>query len=53
MLEIWPSGHHSPVHDHGNACAVIKVLYGDGRLVEHWALLDNLGMLKQVGALPA
>ncbi|MFH6783854.1 MULTISPECIES: ester cyclase [Methylobacterium] len=25
----------------------------DGRLVEHWALLDNLGMLKQVGALPA
>ena len=25
----------------------------DGRLVEHWALLDNLGLLKQVGALPA
>lgn len=25
----------------------------DGRLVEHWALLDNLGMLKQVGAFPA
>ena len=22
----------------------------DGRLVEHWALLDNLGMLKQLGA---
>lgn len=25
----------------------------DGQLVEHWALLDNLGLLKQVGALPA
>jgi predicted ester cyclase len=24
----------------------------DGVLVEHWALLDNLGMLKQLGALP-
>jgi predicted ester cyclase len=25
----------------------------DGVLVEHWALLDNLGMMKQLGALPA
>lgn len=25
----------------------------NGVLVEHWALLDNLGMLKQLGALPA
>lgn len=25
----------------------------DGVLIEHWALLDNLGMLKQLGALPA
>jgi hypothetical protein len=25
----------------------------DGRRVEHWALLDNLGLLRQVGALPA
>ncbi|TGE00823.1 ester cyclase [Methylobacterium nonmethylotrophicum] len=24
----------------------------DGRLVEHWALLDNLGLLRQVGAVP-
>ncbi len=23
----------------------------DGVIVEHWALLDNLGMLKQLGAL--
>lgn len=25
----------------------------DGRLIEHWALLDNLGMLKQLGVTPA
>ena len=24
----------------------------DGRLIEHWAQLDNLGMLTQLGALP-
>lgn len=27
-MEIWPPGHFSPVHDHGKASAVIKVLYG-------------------------
>jgi len=25
----------------------------DRLLIEHWALLDNLGMMKQLGALPA
>jgi predicted ester cyclase len=25
----------------------------DGVLIEHWALLDNLGMMKQLGAPPA
>ncbi len=25
----------------------------DGRLVEHWAQLDNLGLLRQLGVLPA
>jgi len=28
VLEIWPAGHRSPIHRHGNACAVIKVLHG-------------------------
>ncbi|CCM00576.1 uncharacterized protein FIBRA_02611 [Fibroporia radiculosa] len=28
VLEIWPAGHYSPIHDHGDAFAVIKVLYG-------------------------
>ena len=28
VLEIWPSGCRSPIHDHGGACATIKVLFG-------------------------
>jgi len=29
VLEIWPAGHYSPIHSHGNAEAIIKVLHGD------------------------
>ena len=29
MLEIWPSGHYSPVHDHADAHAIIRVLHGE------------------------
>lgn len=25
VVEIWPPGHYSSIHDHGDACAVIKV----------------------------
>ena len=25
--------------------------FQDGKLVEHWALLDNLGLLRQIGVL--
>jgi hypothetical protein len=28
VLEIWPVGHFSPVHSHGQADAVIRVLHG-------------------------
>lgn len=28
VLEIWPSKHRSPIHDHGEAYAIIKVLHG-------------------------
>jgi hypothetical protein len=28
VMEIWPIGHFSPVHSHGNANAVIRVLNG-------------------------
>ena len=28
VLEIWPAHHGSPIHNHGNSYAVIKVIYG-------------------------
>lgn len=28
MMEVWPPGHKSPIHDHGDACAIIRVLSG-------------------------
>lgn len=28
MLEIWPPGHSSPVHSHGNVFGVTRMLYG-------------------------
>ena len=32
VLEIWPKGLASKVHNHGNSCAVIKVLFGQIRI---------------------
>ncbi len=28
VLEIWPQGNNSPVHNHGDAVAIIKMLHG-------------------------
>lgn len=28
VMEIWPVGHYSPIHNHGGASAVIRVLHG-------------------------
>lgn len=28
VLEIWPKEHFSPIHSHGDAVAIIKVLHG-------------------------
>jgi hypothetical protein len=41
VLEIWPKGHYSPVHNHGDAVAVIKLL--SGTLKSEWynPLSDN------------
>ncbi|RIA80263.1 hypothetical protein C1645_810519 [Glomus cerebriforme] len=29
VLEIWPSGHYSPIHSHSNSFGIIKVLYNE------------------------
>jgi hypothetical protein len=28
VMEIWPSKHYSPIHNHGGASAIIRVLHG-------------------------
>ena len=28
VMEIWPAGHYSPVHNHGGSSAIIRVLHG-------------------------
>ena len=28
VMEIWPVGHYSPIHNHSNANAIIRVLHG-------------------------
>ena len=35
VLEIWPYKHYSPIHDHGNAYAIIKVIYGSINVQVH------------------
>ena len=29
VVEVWPPGHFSPIHNHGNTYAIIRVLYGE------------------------
>ena len=50
VMEIWPIGHYSPIHNHGNASAIIRVLNGtinvclypflSGDAVEPFAISD-------------
>ena len=35
VLEIWPYQHYSPIHDHGNAYAIIKVIHGSLNVYVH------------------
>lgn len=28
VMEIWPAKHGSPIHNHGNSCAIIRVIHG-------------------------
>ena len=40
VMEIWPSGHYSPIHSHANASAIIRVLHG-GINVTLYPFLSN------------
>ena len=50
VLEIWPEQHYSPIHDHGNAYAIIKVVHGSINIHVHNKNVktDNQEPLKKV-----
>ena len=41
VLEIWPVGHYSPVHNHGGSSAIIRVLNGSINVKLFPFLCDN------------
>jgi hypothetical protein len=43
VMEIWPVGHYSPVHNHGGANAVIRVLHGSIQVSLFPFLCDDAG----------
>lgn len=45
VMEIWPPGHYSPVHNHGGSHAVIRVLHGS----IHVKLFPYLGTVEPFG----
>ena len=48
VLEIWPKGHYSPVHNHGDSVAVIKLLSGTLRSEWYNPLSDNYNEIPKV-----
>jgi predicted metal-dependent enzyme (double-stranded beta helix superfamily) len=45
VMEIWPVGHYSPIHNHGGASAVIRVLHGSINV----SLFPYLGAVEPFG----
>jgi len=43
VLEIWPVGHYSPVHNHGGSSAIIRVLNGSVNVKLFPFLCDDKG----------
>jgi len=44
VMEIWPIGHYSPVHNHGGANAIIRVLHGSINVSLFPYLCDSEGV---------
>lgn len=47
LLGVAPTGHSVTI------TATDIVRFDDGKVVEHWGNMDELGLLRQLGALPA
>jgi hypothetical protein len=45
VIEIWPAGHYSPIHNHGGANAIIRVLHGSINV----SLFSYLGEVEAFG----
>jgi steroid delta-isomerase-like uncharacterized protein len=46
LMGVPPTGREVEVH------VIVIVRLADGRIVEHWNIVDRLGLLQQLGALP-
>ncbi|OKL56393.1 hypothetical protein UA08_08078 [Talaromyces atroroseus] len=46
VMEVWPPKHMSPIHDHGDACAVIRVLSGTIQCTWYDALIQGFEPIK-------
>jgi hypothetical protein len=49
VMEIWPSGHFSPIHNHANAEAIIRVLYGEINVSLYPFLCEGLNSVSKFG----
>ncbi len=52
VMEIWPVGHYSPVHNHGGANAIIRVLSGDIHVKLYPYLCDDLDLPSESAVEP-
>ncbi|CAF1176120.1 unnamed protein product [Rotaria sp. Silwood1] len=48
VIEVWPPGHFSPIHNHGNAYGIIRVLYGEILVKLYPALTLNMPQYKPI-----
>jgi len=49
VMEIWPPHHYSPIHNHGGASAVIRVLHGKIDVSLYSFLCDEKDTIKPFG----
>ncbi|CAF1269964.1 unnamed protein product [Adineta steineri] len=48
VIEVWPPGHYSPIHNHSNAYAIIRVLSGEILVKLYPALTLNVNQYKPI-----
>jgi len=46
VMEIWPAGHYSPIHNHGESSAIIRVLHGSIQMELYPFLCESTSDIK-------